>query len=76
MNLGTRISNLRKLKKLTQQELVDKLFVTDKTISSWEANRTEPNLEMIIRLSEILESSAGYLIYGNNEKMIPKLKLK
>ncbi len=68
MNLGTRITNLRKLKKLTQQELADKLFVTDKTISSWEANRTEPNLEMIIRLSEILESSAAYLIYGNNEK--------
>lgn len=68
MNLGTRISNLRKSKKLTQQELATRLFVTDKTISSWEANRTEPNLEMIIRLSEILESSAGYLIYGNNKK--------
>ncbi len=68
MNLGTRISNLRKKKRLTQQELAAKLFVTDKTVSSWESNRTEPNLEMIIRLSEILESSAGYLIYGNNEK--------
>ncbi len=68
MNLGNRISKLRKSKKLTQQQLADKLFVTDKTISSWEANRTEPNLEMIIRLGEILESSAGYLLYGDNQK--------
>lgn len=68
MNLGNRIANLRKEKGLTQQELANKLFVTDKTVSSWEANRTEPNLEIIIRLSEILEISAGYLIYGDNNK--------
>lgn len=68
MNLGNRIANLRKEKGLTQQELANKLFVTDKTISSWESNRTEPNLEIIIRLSEILEISAGYLIYGDSNK--------
>lgn len=68
MDLGNRIANLRKEKGLTQQELANKLFVTDKTISSWESNRTEPNLEIIIRLSEILEISAGYLIYGDSNK--------
>lgn len=68
MNLGTRIMNLRKKKGLSQQKLADKLFVTDKTISSWEKNRTEPGLEMIIKLSEILDCSASYLIYGNVNK--------
>jgi len=68
MNLGNRIANLRKNKNLTQQELAERLFVTDKTISSWEANRTEPSLEMIIKLSEVLESSAGDLIYGDIKK--------
>lgn len=68
MNLGTRIMNLRKKKSLSQQELAIKLYVTDKTISSWEKNRTEPGLEMIIKLSEILDCSASYLIYGNVNK--------
>lgn len=68
MNLGNRIANLRREKGLTQQELANKLFVTDKTVSSWEDSRTEPNLEIIIRLSEILEISAGYLIYGDSDK--------
>ena len=68
MDLGSRIANLRKKKILTQQELANKLFVTDKTISSWEANRTEPNLEILIKLSEILDCSVSYLIYGNIEK--------
>ncbi len=68
MNLGNRIAKLRKEKHVTQQQLADKLFVTDKTISSWESNRTEPNLEMIIKISEVLEGSVGCLIYGDNHK--------
>lgn len=68
MNLGNRIAKLRKEKRITQEELATKLFVSNKTISSWESNRTEPNLEMIIKISEILEGSVGYLIYGNNSK--------
>lgn len=68
MNIGSRIAKLRKEKCVTQQQLADKLFVTDKTISSWESNRTEPDLETIKRISEILEGSIGYLIYGYNNK--------
>ena len=68
MNLGNRIANLRKKKKMTQQALASKLFVTDKTISSWEANRTEPNLELLVKISEELDCSTSYLIYGNLNK--------
>lgn len=68
MNFGKRIATLRKKKNLTQQELADKLFVTDKTVSSWEQNRTEPSLELIIKLSEILSCTASYLIYGDTVK--------
>lgn len=66
MNIGSRIAKLRKEKCVTQQQLVDKLFVTDKTISSWESNRTEPDLETIIRISEILEEIM-FLYYLINE---------
>lgn len=65
MNIGNRIADLRKQKKFSQQELAERLFVTDKTISSWEINRTEPSLEMVIKLSEILDCSTSYLIYGD-----------
>lgn len=68
MNLGNRIANLRRRKKWTQNDLANKLFVADKTISSWESNRTEPSLETIIKLSELLDCSASYLIYGDTEK--------
>lgn len=68
MFLGKRILELRKKEKMSQQELANKLFVTDKTISSWETDRTEPSLEMIVKMSEVLNCSAGYLIYGDITK--------
>ena len=66
--LVSRIIKLRKKNKMTQQELADKLFVTDKTISSWETNRTEPGLEFLVKLSDIFSCSASYLIYDDISK--------
>lgn len=68
MDLGNRITNLRKKKNWTQSDLASQIFVTDKTISSWESNRTEPSLETIIKLSELFDCSASYLIYGDVER--------
>lgn len=68
MNIGSRIRELRISKHISQQELGSNLFVNDKTISSWENNRTEPNLEMIIKLSEILDCSISYLVHGDTNK--------
>lgn len=76
MGYGERISKLRQDKNITQRELASKLFVTDKTISSWESNRTEPSLEMIIRLSEVLECSASYLLYDENNKDNVEMEIK
>lgn len=76
MNLGKRISKLRKEKNITQAELSDLLYVTDKTISSWEKNRTEPGLDILIKLSEILDCSVGYLIYGENPKSDIETEIK
>ena len=68
MDIGKRISNLRKKKKITQLELANKLFITDKTVSSWESGRTEPSLDILINLSEVLDCNVGYLIYGDSTK--------
>ena len=76
MSYGERISKLRQSKNITQKELASKLYVTDKTISSWESNRTEPSIEMIIKLSEILECSASYLLYGDNFKDNVEMEIK
>lgn len=78
MSLGKRITKLRKEKNMTQQELASLLFITDKMVSSYESDRTEPNLEMIVKISEIFECSTGYLIYGdvNRSDIETEIKIK
>lgn len=68
MNIGSKIVELRKKKKLTQQQLGELLCVTDKTISSWELNRTEPSIEDLKKISETLECGLNYLINENSQK--------
>jgi len=76
MSFGQRISNLRKERELSQQEIAKKLFVTDKTISSWEHDRTEPSLEMIVKISELFECSAAFLIFGDIVKSDIETEIK
>lgn len=76
MSIGKRIGESRKKKKWTQQELATQLFVTDKTVSSWELDRTEPDLATLVKLSEILEVSVPYLLYGNMEKSDIETEIK
>ena len=78
MSLGERIVNLRKQKNLSQQKLADILFVSDKTVSSWEINRTEPSLEMIVNLSKLFDCTPSYLIYGdiNRSDIETEIKIK
>lgn len=51
----TKMKILRKNKKITQEELAEKMNVTQKCISSWEVGRTSPSIEKLIKLAEILE---------------------
>lgn len=78
MDLGNRIKTLRNKKNMTQKELADRLFVSDKAVSSWEANRTEPGLDLLVKLSEIFDCNVSYLIYGelNRSGIETEIKIK
>ena len=62
--IGKFISTKRKELNLTQKELADKLYVTDKTISRWENGNYMPDLSNIIVLSDILGVSTYELLLG------------
>lgn len=74
--LGERLVEARKNKKLSQADLADKLFVSDKTISSWEANRTVPDLTTLAKISELLEIRITDLLYGNNPRNDVETEIK
>lgn len=70
MNIGDKLKNLRIENNLKQNEVADKLFISEKTISSWENNRTIPDLNMIYKLSNIYKTSFIYLIDTSLDKDI------
>lgn len=76
MDLGKRIAKLRESTQMTQEKLAKKLFVSDKTISSWEAGRTEPSLEFILKMSEIFSCSVSFLVYENEKKSDIETEIK
>ena len=61
-NLGEKIKNIRIANNLKQSELAKMLFVSEKTISSWENNRTVPDLNMIYKISYYFKKSFYCLI--------------
>lgn len=60
--LKENIKTLRKAKGLSQEELAIKLNVVRQTVSKWEHGLSVPDSEMLISLSEVLETPVSTLI--------------
>lgn len=63
--LGMLISETRKQKGMTQLELAEKMGVTDKAVSKWERGLSVPDSEMLISISEVLETPVSTLLGEN-----------
>ena len=64
IKIGKFIGTLRKEKGLTQEQLGEKLGVTNKTISRWENGNYMPDVEMLSLLSKEFDVSINELISG------------
>lgn len=58
------IAEQRKLKKMTQKELAERLGITDKAVSKWERGLSCPDIALLTELSEALEISVSDLLSG------------
>ena len=76
MNLNKISSLIKKKRKslgMTQTELANKLFVTEKAVSRWETGRGTPDISLLIPLSKELNIDVSELLNGeenNIEKVI------
>ena len=67
--IAKNIKTLRIEKRLTQEELAISISVTRQTISSWETNRTQPDIDMLEALSEFFGIGIEELIYGEKRNV-------
>ena len=60
--LNENMKAIRKSKGLSQQELAVKLNVVRQTVSKWEQGLSVPDSDMLISLSEVLETPVSILL--------------
>ena len=76
MELGNKIKYYRGEKELSQEELAERVYVSRQTISNWENNKSYPDINSIVLLSEIFEISIDNLIKGDVEQMKKEINLE
>ena len=74
-SLGVTISSLRKEKGMTQNELAEKMNVTDKAVSKWERDLSCPDINTISKLADILDVSVEELLKAK-KKDVSNTKIK
>lgn len=67
--LSENLKTIRKQKGLSQQEFAIKLNVVRQTISKWENGLSVPDSDMLISISEILETPVSILLGDNIEEV-------
>ena len=69
MELGKQIKKHRQEVQLSQEKLADRVYVSRQTISNWENDKSYPDVNSLVLLSEIFQSSLDNLIKGDIEVM-------
>jgi len=59
---GAVIKRLREKKKMTQEELAQKIFVTSKAVSKWETGKGFPDISLLELLGKALDVSVIELL--------------
>ena len=60
--IGNLIYELRIARNMTQKQLAELLFISDKTVSKWERGETVPNTETLKLLSRVFDVSINTLL--------------
>lgn len=67
MTFGKTLKERRSQLDLTQQEVAKKLYISRQTISNWENGKSYPDLDMLIKISDVYHVSIDSLLKGDHE---------
>lgn len=74
MRLSEKIMELRKNSGWSQEELADRLGISRQSVSKWETGESMPDIDKIIRMSELWNVSTDYLLKENSEPRMESLR--
>lgn len=81
ISISKNITELRKQKSVTQEQLAEALNISPQAVSKWETGTSQPDTQMLPLIAEYFEVSIDYLFYGKEiiyseiyEKVFQKIK--
>lgn len=63
-DIGKNIKTMREKRMMTQETMAEALFVTRQTVSNYETGKTRPDIDMLMKISEVLDTDIHVLLYG------------
>ena len=74
MEIGNQIKQHRATLNLSQEELAEQIYVTRQTLSNWENSKTYPDVNSLLRLSDVFGVTLDELVKGDIPKMKEQIK--
>lgn len=62
VEIGSKLKELRAAKKMSQKDLANHLNVTPQTISKWELNKSYPDLDTLVKISQYFQVSTDEIL--------------
>ena len=67
-SLSRNIKLFRLSNDMTQDQLAEKMFVTRQTVSNWENGKAQPDLDTLIKLSDVFDTDVDFLLNTGKKK--------
>ena len=74
MEISNQIKNRRTAAGISQEELAERIFISRQTLSNWETGKTYPDINSLLRLSEVFHVSLDELVKGDIKAMEEQIK--
>lgn len=69
MSISNNLRQLRLNSGMTQEQVAEKIGVTRQALSSYESGRTRPDIDMLLRLSEVYGTDIDGVVYGQDRAL-------
>ena len=76
MELSSQMKKYRNEAGLSQEALAEKIFVSRQTISNWETGKNYPDINSLLRMSEVFGISVDALLKGDVEEIKEMIKIE
>ena len=69
MEIAERLQKLRRKAGYSQEQTAELLGISRQAVSKWESGQGKPDLDNLVRLTEIYNTSADYILLGTEKNM-------